>query len=262
MSEHDLFPPTDEDTELPEINFIYVKRFEKNGPVWCPDRFAPSELTSLMDLSDRFGGGSYELIAYGKKGIAAKRTYTIAGPSKPLVEGSDVPSSGPSAAPSSPKNGGGGLNWQVILTLASTLGPSLLQMLTQSRQEQMQFMMAMMKGSKEDSDRLVQLMQAQSTANVQTMTTFFAKMSEMQHHAGGGGNEPKGVMDILLQGMEMGADIAKRGGGGDGETLGQIGQTIAALSQMELEKKKVDAQLAQQNQPSPPSQNPVSGSST
>ena len=86
-NEHPLFPPTDEDDDPPEVEYIHVSRFENGRTPWCAHKFAPEELTELEEIADMFGGGMYELIAKNGPRISAKRRYEIAGRQKPLIFG-------------------------------------------------------------------------------------------------------------------------------------------------------------------------------
>lgn len=269
MEEHPLFTRRDEDEEAPRVVHFHVKRFEKSGPVWCPMRFKGEEIRDLSELYDRFGGGSYELVAYNEKGISAKRLYTLPGPSKALVEGTAAETPAAAAAPFAPRAAESkGFDWSVLIPVLVALGPSLVQMIISGRQQEQQMLLAMMNGSKQDAQTFMQAMQQQSAATQQTMATLFAEIAKAKSGGGGASAPAGGLMDVLMQGMEMGADLTKRGGGDSESSLTATIGGLAQLATASAQQKAAEAELAkaetrkkelEQGQPPPQQQQQTEG---
>jgi hypothetical protein len=87
---HPLFP-TEPGEPIPQIDWIAIARFEKRGTVDCPRIYPASELTTLDDIANMYGGGNYELRgrcsgASGQPGPMVRRArYTIEGRSYPFT---------------------------------------------------------------------------------------------------------------------------------------------------------------------------------
>src|SRR5689334_14326451 len=72
---HPLFPLPDGVQETKEIYEITFDRWDHSGrKERCPDRFKASELTSLAQVIDMFGGGTYQFIAFNSHGNFSRWT--------------------------------------------------------------------------------------------------------------------------------------------------------------------------------------------
>ena len=109
---HPLFPLPEGVEETKDIYEITFDRWDHQGrKERCPERFLASELTSLAQVVDIFGGGTYQFIAYDRHGAfsrwtAEKDKVRIGVPCKPLrtVEPQSTPA--PVAPPEPAPNQG------------------------------------------------------------------------------------------------------------------------------------------------------------
>lgn len=87
---HPLFPLPEGVHETKEIYEITFDRWNDKGiKERCPDRFKAAELTSLAQIVDMFGGGTYQFIAFDSRGnfsrwTQEKEKVRIDVPSKPF----------------------------------------------------------------------------------------------------------------------------------------------------------------------------------
>ncbi len=103
---HPLFPLPSGERETKEIHEITFDRVNDRGiKERCPDRFKADELTSLAQVVDRFGGGTYQFIAFNSRGNFSRWTpekdkVRIELPSKPFraVEAPTVRAAAPTPA--------------------------------------------------------------------------------------------------------------------------------------------------------------------
>lgn len=266
MIDHPLFPPTEDESEAPDVERIHVTRLERGGQVWCPQIFAAEELCGLDAVYALFGGGSYELIARSSKGgrdvISARRRYVVPGAPRPLVEeappeASTTPASPSALAPPAASSGGGGI-WPAILALA----PALIQAWTSSQKEhtamlmtmlnqQSQMTVAMMQGQKNDSQAFIQAMAKLNESEKATMAQFFGQLAQAK--TGGGG----GDIEALMAGLELGQTMAgKAAADSGGDDIGQIAQLMMGMAEM----SKAQQQQQAPSQPSaPPPKPPAQG---
>ncbi|NUQ11370.1 MAG: hypothetical protein HUU26_03440, partial [Gemmatimonadaceae bacterium] len=97
---HPLFPLPEGVRETKEIHEITFDRWSDKGvKERCPDRFGAAELTSLAQVVDMFGGGTYQFIAFDSRGnfsrwTPEKEKVRIDLPSKPFrhLDRADLPS--------------------------------------------------------------------------------------------------------------------------------------------------------------------------
>ena len=72
---HPLFPLAEGVRETKEIHEITFDRWSDKGvKERCPDRFSASDLTSLSQVIDLFGGGTYQFIAFDSRGNFSRWT--------------------------------------------------------------------------------------------------------------------------------------------------------------------------------------------
>ncbi len=130
MKNHPLFP------EKPEadISKIHVTRHESGQMKWSPRAFSAEELTELGTVFDLYGGGTYELVGHGPRGIAAKQIYALDGKPKPLSPVPEVDTSQVVAAQASAAGNGGGMSGlafaAVLLPLLTPFVTEILRMLS------------------------------------------------------------------------------------------------------------------------------------
>jgi len=106
---HPLFPLPEGVRETKEIHEITFDRWSDKGvKERCPDRFSASELTSLAQVVDMFGGGTYQFIAFDSRGnfsrwTPEKEKVRIDLPSKPFRQSERVEAPAPEThAPARP----------------------------------------------------------------------------------------------------------------------------------------------------------------
>lgn len=245
MREHPLFPAKSENEEPPEVFWINVTRREGTENVLAPRAFKAEELIDEEQLVERFGGGTYELIAKNeaRSRITARRAYKIAGPPKPLFDA--PPAAEPVAAvmPTAAANANGG--WREWLPLFM---PLVLKYLDgqQSMQAQMvassnQLMTAVMTQSQAGAREHVQSMSAMHNANMQQLAQILAAKGS------GGGGDGKGFLEGVgwMQDFLSGQLERAQQSGDDGETktLEQLLETF----KLYMEMKKGEAQQAVPN---------------
>jgi hypothetical protein len=142
---HPLFPLPEGVEETQEIYAITFDRWDHQGrKERCPDRFLASELTSLAQVVDRFGGGTYQFIAFDRRGAfsrwtAEKDKVRFGLPCKPLRQ--VEPQSGPvPAAPrAAPPNRESDL---IPLLIAAQRRTDLMLIAAQERTDRMLLMLA------------------------------------------------------------------------------------------------------------------------
>lgn len=246
VDEHPLFPVV-EGEDPPPVEYIHITRFRADGgPVYHRHRFGAEELVGLDQISDTFGGGTYELIAYADGRISARRRYTFDGkprpmnPEQPPDDGEDVSSPPPTPvyAQAPPTN---------------DLMPQLFQLL-----------IATLQSSAQQNANLIQLLLTQGTqqtqAHVQTMAQLYersaardAEIFRLMADMGKGGGSKEAV-ETLLRGLEIGQSL---GGAEDADDnlLENVGNVAAAVT--------AGLNLAKQNAPpnggAAPSIPPVGG---
>lgn len=177
---HPLFPGNDDDdpeTPSPEVCYILVNRREAAGVVTAPHVYGASDLTSLEQLHALYGGGIYELVGRGPNNarIVARRSYNLAGASKPLVptgeevkpaEVVDVGSLVARAMQAQQQSSNGSILPSVI-ALVGALGPVIAQVLSNSAAAEtrrfeagQQHMTMMLAGQQAQADKFVAVMQS------------------------------------------------------------------------------------------------------
>ena len=107
---HPLFPLPEGVRETKEIHEISFDRWNDRGvKERCPDRFPASDLTSLAQVVEQFGGGTYQFIAFDSRGNFSRWTperekVRINLRSKPFrqIERVEVPRESQPSRPSQP----------------------------------------------------------------------------------------------------------------------------------------------------------------
>jgi hypothetical protein len=210
---HPLFPYDNEDEDdTRDISWIHVTRFERTGQTYAPRLFGADELTSLEEVQQQFGGGSYELIARSedRSRITARKRYTLPGTPLPLAESIAEPSPGPAVPAGRPGpalDSNGGL-LMAFLQMSAESNRAQMQMMMQFSQAQMQMAQAMIQSGRGDSAAMVAAMAKLSESDKATMAQFFAQMAQAKQNSGGEG--------ALVRGMEMGLEMAKASASDDG----------------------------------------------
>lgn len=239
MSEaHPLFPQHEDEDEPRQVDFIQVTRFEATGLVWAQRVFAASEIQSLQDLFNFFGGGSYELIARaktetGKCGLITDRArYPLDGPPRPL-SGAPPPMAPIAGAPAPAAGADAGM-----------IGLLLQFMMHQSAQST-QIMVAMLQASKSDSAAQLQAMAESSKAQVATMAQFFEAMGKNHSEQG---DRP---FEMFAKGIEFAKDIQPAAPAKEPSVIQEVldgaGQAIAIATQLEDLRKNGQSPVPGQN---------------
>lgn len=156
---------------------IFIVRFETRGPVHALRPFTPEELDSNAAIHQRFGGGTYELIARRENGtIYAKRTITLEGDAKSM-NGEPAPSAnGASAAPAA--------NGPPPLPPPANASETMLHYMMQMNMQQMTMlgnvMVAMVGGSKQDAAEQARAMGETMKATIEAMKSAMPAPSPQQ----------------------------------------------------------------------------------
>lgn len=236
MKNHELFPP-DDDKPAPDVQKICVSRVENGHPVLWPYGYvAAEELPDLQTLHAKCGGGRYELVARDDKRIVARRTYTLAGESKPL-DGSKPAPAAMMAMPQAAPSGGPGLMQMLPMLAPLVLG--WLDLSAKRDAAQMQMFSAMLNAKSSDANSHVQAMQSMYQANTQQMAQLFAQVAAGMK---GGSGE-----DNFLKAFEMAHEFLQgqrdsSGDGDDGEdVVDKVGKTLEVLDKA---KRFIDAERA------------------
>jgi hypothetical protein len=206
---HPLFEPDDPDAEVPIVYKILVARFERGGKyVTHPHRWQAEELTDLEQIYELFGGGDYELIAYGPRGATCRRRVTLPGKARPFMPGEDdddVPPREPLAAVNSAPSGDGDRGLLIAVMNAgqqtqATMFSAMMSLVT-----------AMMTSGRDAANaQVAQMAQVFASAN-QSQAQILA--SVMQAKGGGAGS--KDLLDALREGIGIGKESGAAGGEDD-----------------------------------------------
>jgi hypothetical protein len=224
---HPLFPARKEGDDPPEIEWIFVARFDHSTGrlLYVPRRFNADELTDLSQIAELWGGGRYELVGRVANRITARQSWDVAGPSRPLFEqaaggASQAPLSEAIAPPANLARGGE--PQPIWLTLLPTLLPLALEMVKSSAAERQ--MLAQQ--SQQMMASVMATQQASSQAFIQAMSGLY----QNQHRAPSGGAEDfiKGIdfaENLLAEKMKA---LEEQGGGTDDmmKTIGEIFGTL------------------------------------
>lgn len=225
---HPLFLPREEDDEPKEVVKIHVTRHEGGRQVWCPRLFEASELQSLEDIFEMFGGGHYELIARDSRSkMSDRRRYELPGKSRPLTGEPEPAAPHLGAVPQQAASSGGG---GALVPLLLSLAPLVLEYLkssaaaTQAQQaQQSQFLLAMMNRDSENARAHIQTMQQLADRQATSQTEIFKSLLERQANT-----DPA---EVLMRGVELAAGLqagAAEAAGGGGDSISEIVNGIGA----------------------------------
>lgn len=200
--EHPLFP-IEEGTKSFEVSYIQVARKEGGAMCFCPQVFRAEELTTLEQITERFGGGTYELYARNASPtnpgaparITKRRMVTLAGRPKPIdpsnatmqeeVAAGIRPSPFDAAKPTGGLAGDSG-----ILVAILQMGQQSAQ---RAQEQSMQFMtmfMQMMQSSKQESAQMMtQMMSMMTNISSQNQQSMMQMIPLLVAQKGGGPEE-------------------------------------------------------------------------
>lgn len=242
--EHPLFP-VEEDGRSFEVSFIQVARKEGGAMSFVPQVFRSEELTSLDQIVERFGGGTYELYARSNSPnnpgqaarITKRRLVTLPGKPKPLDPSNPTPQEEVAAGlrPSpfdAPKQAPGLMGDSGVLVAILQMNQQAAQ---RAQEQSMQFMtmfMQMMQSSKQESAQMLanmmQMSREMSTSQQQSMMQLLPLLVSQK----GGG--PEDLAKYLELFKSMG--FAKSEGGADkGETEEppmNVGEVISNVAEI------------------------------
>lgn len=220
---HPLFPANDPDDDPPEVFKILVKRDGKQ----FPRAFDPEELTSLEQIYDTWGGGTYELTARDRRAISAKQFVTLPGKPRPFLpeEGGEEPSPTPAAptappvAMVAPTSDGGGFS--AVLPFMQMMA----QMMMQQSQQQSQMLIALMTSGREQAQQHLQQMQMMHDRSMTQQMQMMQTMFEAQK-----GSRPD---ELILRGIELANQLTAGSGGDDSDAseLGEIAESLGNIMQ-------------------------------
>jgi hypothetical protein len=218
---HPLFEPEEPGEEPAIVYRIKVTRWGPRGQRWVPQQFEAATLVSLQQIQETYGGGDYELIAYGPGGCVGRRRYSLDGRSRPLYADDDDADPGPGfgaaapAPPPAPSGGGGASDWMpLLIAMMKTSSDSQATMFA----GMMQMVGGMISGSRDAAAGQVAQMQQLSSAHAAQQAALLTAIVESK---GGGGASAAGsaLVEMLKEGIELGRTRAG-GGDGDGESDG------------------------------------------
>ncbi len=206
--EHPLFPLEKPNERVPDISFIQVTRRQDGAMVWGPV-IASHELTSTEQISERWGGGFYELWGRaeskhfpGQPGnLSRKRTYTLPGLEKPFADRPTLKER--IASGLAPESGGQSQTAPAAApSVASPLGDSavliaLMNMQQQSAQQSQQMMvtfmtmfMKMIESSKAEAQQQQQsMLQMMTTLSATSQNSMLQVLPLLVSNRGGGPEE-------------------------------------------------------------------------
>lgn len=221
---HPLFEPEEPGEEPAIVYRIKVTRWGARGQRWVPQQFDASALVSLEQIQQTYGGGDYELIAYGPGGCVARRRYSLDGRPKPLYpdeedDGEGFATGAPPAVAAPPvaaaPHGSDSLLALILQTTAQTQSAMMTGL--------MSLVGAMISGSSASAERQVATMQELHSQHAAAQANFLAAI--VQAKSGGGGNTAAQAVELLREGIAIGKTTA----GTDGES-DEIGGLIEAAA--------------------------------
>jgi len=237
--EHPLFP-IEEDEKAPDISYIHVTRWEKGKQVYATKLFAATELTTLEQIQELYGGGDYILIGRnasrsspGQPGsrMTKHRKINISGAPKPMSDDpteEELNGGKKPASPNTQPGAFGGDGGSQIFIAMMQMNQQAQERSAQAQQQFMTMFLQMMQNSKTESAAMTQMMmqmtQSQQASMLQMVTAMMAnrgggpeemaKYAELLKTLGVGGNkesdkEKDGFsMEDLPSMIENVADIA------------------------------------------------------
>lgn len=227
---HPLFEPEEPGDEAPIVYRIKVTRWGARGQRWVPQQFDASALISLEQIQRDYGGGDYELIAYGPGGCVARRRYSLDGRPRPLYADDDDDGEGggfPGAAvaqpaPPAPSGSGGSSDWiPLLIAMMKTSADSSAAMF----QGMMQMVGGMLSSSRDAASAQIASMQQLSTAHATEQARLLTAIVESKNGSTGGAGA---LVEMLKEGIELGRTRSGEGGDGDGDSGGIEGLISAA----------------------------------
>lgn len=244
---HPLFLAEDDDDDAPRVELIKVTRWDRGQQLWVPQQFAPTELVTLEQVATTWGGGNYELIAYGhrpsdgKAGCVGRRRFSLPGAPRALDGSGEPPPAPPPAAPPAPAaSGGSSDSWiPLLIAMMKTSSDSQAAMF----QGTMQLVGGMIAGSRDAATAQVAQMQALSSAHAAQQAALLTAIVESKG-GGGSGGASSALVEMLKEGIELGR--ASGGESGEGDEFGSLMETAAPII----------AGMMQANQPSAPAPAP------
>lgn len=219
-----------------EVSYIQITRLEEGRQKWGPCIKA-EELRTESDITERYGGGQFILIAReatktGLPGdITKQQRLNLPGLPKPLSP-DPTPEEQKLAAPHLNGNSNQSVNGGMGLGDPMSLFAMMMQMQQQSlererqasekaAQQSQQFMtmfMTVMQGSKSDSQNMIQMMMQMNAQQQQGMLQFITAMMSNR----GGGPEEMAKYAELLKALGVGGS----NGGGEKKEEGGVGSML------------------------------------
>lgn len=239
---HAIFPyETDDDEDPRDISYLRVGRREGAGAfVWAPATFAASDLPDWPAVFEQFGGGCYTIVARDSKNgriTARVNDYVMPGAPKPLVPHADPAPIAAPAAPGAPAPAP--TNSSPLATLATVVGvltpivAPVLAYLAEGRKSHDAMMLSILTQARGDSQATAQAMVRAAETSQTTMAQYFSNLAA---HAGGGRGGDGGAAELI----QLGATLAQRSSGGDGDdllaTLSQIASGAEAMATAKREE--------------------------
>lgn len=213
---HPLFPAEGPDQDPPEIISIHIARA---GSGTCPHAWEPDELTSLEQIDEMFGGGTYTLTARDHAHFSARRTVTLPGPSKPLNLYGDEP---PQAAAPQPAPGVPGAPMGEGILLA------VLRMMQEASANQTTMLMAMMKDKEAGARESLAMIQ---TINQNAMAQQTQGFTQLLQIATAGKDKP-GELDAFMKGVSHAREFIGDGDEDDGDEDDIIADAVDAATKI------------------------------
>lgn len=237
---HPLFLPDEDDDEPVQVSQIQVTRMENGQQVFAPRVYPASELQSLEQIVDQFGGGHYILIARYDNKISSRRKIVLPGKPKPMYDEAKV--SETETKPAAPSLSVPATT-DPMMSMIMMMMQGMMQQQAQAAQSQTQMFIAMMQGNQQSSSEEKAQARAELQANIErerisSERTMGLMREMMQSKGGAGGGEDftRGVefmRSFATQQIEALRTSAKSEGdtdwGGLLETLGQVMQGVGML---------------------------------
>jgi hypothetical protein len=246
--EHPLFP-LEEGGKPFEVAFISLFRKEGGAMVLIPQIYPANELTKADQISERYGGGIYELWARGASithvgqpgNITKKRLLTIPGkpklidPTNATVMEEIAAGIRPNPADVTKPQGLGALGGGDggVLVAILQMGQQAAQAQAQQSQQFMALMMQMMsEGKKESAESMRMMMQMMTTMTQSQQQSMMQILPLLVTSKGGGPDELDKYLALFQKlGMKTGLEPPKDPDADDGVSVSEVLSNVATIVQ-------------------------------
>lgn len=201
--EHPLFP-VEEGDKAPDISYIHVTRWERGKQVYATKLFTASELVTLEQVQQLYGGGEYILIGRGASKtqpgqpgnkMTKHRKVNISGAAKPMSDDptDEEANGGKKVVTATPTGMLGGGSDQIFIAMMQ-MNQQAQERAAAAQQQFMTMFIQMMQSSKTESAAMTQMMMQMSQAQAQSMMQM---VTGLMANRGGGPEEMAKYAELL-----------------------------------------------------------------